>query len=288
MPGAEDPALTDFQTINTELAPRSLDVISLYQSFSEPVWYSSYPTWAAELGASMMIDWIPTGTVSSATSGTYDTYLATSAATIKALGVPVIIRMAYEMNGNFGAAYGNGQETAAGFVSGWQYIYDKVVVTGGATNALFFWSPNIWNQGATTIVDPTPWYPGDAYCSIVGVDGYFTVADTTVLTPVQLYLQNYNQLMAMSANPFGFGECGCAAQSRLSPIGGKAGWFNLFFEMIQAQMPRCVFMDYYNRVDGSDDYTISSSGADAAALDAFINGVTSFPFVTSTAPVLVP
>lgn len=305
MPGGESPALTDFQTINTAISPRSLDLLNFYQGWvGNPVWWSSYPTWASDLSALMFISWAPAsgslygggtsdGTLGNVTTGAADTYLNTSASTIAAYSSTVYIRLAYEFNGNWDP-YGNHNETAAQFVAGWQYVVNKLR-NGGATNAKFIWSPNIWGQGDSNICDPTVadssgvnWYPGDSYVDIVALDGYMTKEAASVLTPSELFSSNYTELGQMTTRPFAFGEVGCAEDTRLTSIGGKAGWFNLLFELITSSMPNCVMLDYYDRDappdSPNDDFTISSSGTDTAAAAAFVQGVTSFPMVgTQTA-----
>jgi mannan endo-1,4-beta-mannosidase len=298
MPGSESPVLTDFQTINTALSPRNLDVLNFYQGWpGNPIWWSSYPTWANELNALMMISWQPAagslyggggtsnGTLGNVTTGAADAYLSTSASTIAAYGKTVYIRLAPEFNGDWNP-YGHTQETAAQFVAGWQYVVNKLRA-GGATNAKFWWCANIWGLNSSTVTtDPTladssgvNWYPGDSYVDLVGLDGYMTNESPTIYTPSTLFLSDYQELTALTTRPFAIGEVGVSEASRLSSVGGKAGWYNLLFALIRNQMPNCVLVDYWDRVTGDDDYTISSSGTDTAAAAAFVQGVTSFPFV---------
>jgi hypothetical protein len=301
MPGAESPAETDFTAENTLISPRKLDLLNFYQGWTgNPLWWSSYATWATALNAELFIGWSPAsgslygggtsdGTLGNVTTGNANTYIDAAATQLNGIApTPVYIRLAFEMNGNWNS-YGYSHETAAAFVSGWQYLVNRLRVTNGVTNAKFIWSPSIW--ASASVEDPTttyPCYPGDGYVDYVALDGYATSSDASAMTPASLFLSNYAELVAMTSKPFGLGEVGCSATATgLASMGGKAGWFALLFAMIANNMPNCAFVDYYNRSDPpddpTDDFTINSSGSDTAALAAFVLGVNSYPFTSAAA-----
>lgn len=286
MPGTEAPALADFQADNTALAPRTLDMLNFYQSWSEPLWYGAYATWCTELGAGMYISWQPTTTLGSITAGSQDSVLESAGSYISGFSGTVWLRPAFEFNGNWNV-YGYEQETAASFVSGWQYMVNMVRANGGSS-AKWIWSPNIWGFGGPTC-DPTVadssgvnWYPGDSFVDYIALDGYMTKESSQLYTPSQLFSANYTALTGLTAKPFGIGEVGCSNDTtRLASIGGKAGWLQQLFTFAQS-LPNLAFMDYFNRdapADSpNDDFTISSSGSDLAAQAAFVNGVCGYPF----------
>lgn len=267
--------LAGFQTFNASINPRSLDVIMFYQSMvTNPIFYGGYLSDATTLGAIMMSSWQPTGTLNSFAGGSNDTYLQTEASRIAAAGVPVIVRMAWEFNGDW-MPYGNGHETAAQFVAGWQHVV-SVMRTAGATNALFMWCPNVWTD--SNEVDPTVadgsgvnWYPGDAYVDLIGLDGYMNTTGP-VRTPSILFLSYYTALCAISTKPFGIGECGCAVDARLTGVGGvptRAQWFAQLFALAKAQMPRCVCIGVWTRTGSPDDYAL---GTDTTAFAVAVQG----------------
>jgi hypothetical protein len=111
--------------------------------------------------------------------------------------------------------------------------------------------------------------------------------ESSVLTPSELFLSNYQELLTLTAKPYGFGEVGWAEDSRLTSVEGKAGWSALLFALIRNGMPNCAFRDYYNRSDSpdspDDDFTISSSGNDPVAAAAFVLGVNAYPFTSAAA-----
>lgn len=291
-PGASSPALSDFTAFNSLISPRSVDLLLFFQDLdTEPLFYAAYPTWASTLQATIISTLSPGARkLSDYTSGAFDTTglysnlglqgLANAAASY---GLPIIVRLCHEFNGDWNA-YGYQKETAAQFVAGWKHVHD-IFVAAGATNAKFFWCPNIWPpaKSAANAVDPlivdgsgVNWYPGDAYVDIIGLDGYMMTTNTTTDSPTNLFLSNYATLTsAIPSKPFAIGEFGVAAQARLSSLGGKAGWYDKFFALVKDHMPKTRFACQWQRNTPPDDTTISSSGADSAAALRFVAGVTS-------------
>lgn len=291
--GQSNPAESDFVGFNALISPRMADVLLLFLSLeTDPAYYSSWPSWATDLNATLMLTISPGSTTlgsyaggSSDSSGLYNNAgLAGLAAQVRQIGTPVMIRLAHEFNGNWNA-YGYTKETAAQFVAGWQHIVN-VFRANGAVNAQWVWSANVWGGG--TPIDPTAtdssgpnWYPGDEYVDLIALDGYQKTTSQSVQTPSQLFLANYKSLCELTDKPFAITEFGCSADSRLSAIGGKSAWYNDFFQMIRNDMERCVLVTNWERVSGSEDTTINSSGSDTAAATAFIEGVAAPPFAAA-------
>jgi len=309
--GQATPELADYQAFNALTSPRVIDIQLFLNSLNtEPVWYSAYATWAAELGTLMMSTMSPsTTTLNAFAGGAYDTTGLYSNAGLYGLarqcalyGQPVIIRLAHEFNGgkDFMYAYGYLNETAAQFVAGWQHIVTYFRAQG-ATNVLWCWCPNIWDTAgvpAGWICDPTAndgsgsnWYPGDAYVDIIGLDGYMSTQSTDAATPSTLFMGNYTSLTGLTGKPFAICEVGCAEDSRLTALcGGKAGWYELLFAMVAGSMPNCIIVNNWSQVivppaTNDGDYTINSSGTDPAAQAAFVAGVTAYPFAAQPAAV---
>lgn len=288
------PAASDFTIFNTTIQPRGIDYALFFMTFeTDPVLWPNYGQYAAAVNAE------PIATISSSLhtatyfgDGSKDTTglrgnfgLTGLANTAKNLGYPIILRPFHEFNGSF-HSYGYTHETAAAFVNAWRHIHD-VFTNTGFTDVRWFWSPNIWGTPSetTNTVDPTDWYPGDAYVDIVGLDGYMTVTNTIVHTPHDLFAANLATLRSIApSKPIALGEFGCAAQARLSQIGGKNGWYDDLFDMIRSDFPDMLLVVQWQRNNAPNDYTISSSGADPAALEAFVTGVNTPVFTDGSAP----
>lgn len=298
VPGGSSPAITDFEAMNALIAPRPIDTMLIFQDLiTEPVFYSAYTTWASTLGCTLMSTLSPSsGTLGAFTAGTYDssglfsgTGLNGLAAGCASYGKPMLIRLAHEFNGNW-SPYGNTAETALSYVNGWKHIV-TLFRAQGATNVSWVWCANIWGGiESASIVDPTVadgsgvnWYPGDAYVDYISLDGYMLTGDSAARTPSTLFSANYATLTGMTSKLFGISEVGCAADSRLTALcGGKAGWYNLFFQLA-ATWPKFCFVNSWQRITGPDDCTISSSGTDPAAQAAFSAGVNAYPFAAQPA-----
>lgn len=304
IPGNSTPALADFTSFNTTITPRNIDVMLFFQSLdSEPPFYNSgstnYPAWASQLGAIIMSTMSPSShTLGFYAGGTVDTTglyggggLAGLAQIAASLGEPMIIRLAHEFTQPAGV-YGYTKETAAQFVAGWQHIVN-IFRANGATNVKWCWSPNIWSDATgnnSNVEDPTAvdgsgvnWYPGDSYVDMIGLDGYNFTTSTFVLSPQRLFMANYNALCALApTKPFAIAEVGQTTESRLSVgFGSRANWFTLLAEMVANDMPRCVIMNYWQRNQPPEDFTVSSSGADTAAATAFVAAMSAAPFAGS-------
>ncbi len=105
-------------------------------------------------------------------SGQHDAYIRQWAQSAAAWGNVFYLRLFHEMNGNW-YPWGinvNGN-TPALAIQAWQHVYN-IFKSVGATNVKFVWCPN-----ARAPVWPDPnalatFYPGDAYVSWLGLDGY--------------------------------------------------------------------------------------------------------------------
>ena len=108
-------------------------------------------------------------------SGEYDGYISQVAATLKAFGAPVLLRLAHEMNleryhwGTDKAGYG--PRSPELYKAIFRRVAD-VLRAQGAHNALLVFCPNVDSLPAAGWNTPGAYYPGDAYVDVLGMDGY--------------------------------------------------------------------------------------------------------------------
>ena len=111
-------------------------------------------------------------------NGSFDAYFIEWANSAKAYGKPVILRYAWEMNGNWfpwspynanvnGLNYYDVGNTPENYVTAWRHIYN--VIKPIAPNVKFFWCPG-GNEGGVTYMKR--FYPGRSYVDYVGFDTY--------------------------------------------------------------------------------------------------------------------
>src|SRR4051794_39750252 len=115
-------------------------------------------------------------------AGDFDAYLSSQGKALAAVGAPVAVRFAHEMNGSW-YPWGQGVNgnTPADYVAAYQHVHD-VITAAGATNVIWVWSP------ITVISRPgvplAPLYPGDGYVDWVGLSVYFSSPTATYAADV--------------------------------------------------------------------------------------------------------
>ena len=285
-------SITDYTSFNTEISPLSLSMISIFdnlQSGGSWNWLSQY-TMAESLGMGA-IQWNlspVTGTLNAFSAGTYDTQLAAIGAAINSFSGTVYIRICGEFNGTW-QTFGNGNETAAQFIAGWQHVVTKLKLANTNHNAKYVWEPySGWTMGWGAVVDPTTWYPGNTYVDVLGLDVYWN--DAAFPGPYSPYGMkvpgDIASMRAAAGNanmPVCFPECGCDENAALSTISppGKAGWITDLLAIAFAD-PNFIYLCWWNEVHGAYDYSLSSSGTNSASVAAFVAGVKTLMILPAT------
>lgn len=135
-------------------------------------WTERMPRSVPEIGRStLMISWHGTR-IASVNNGSQDSRIAAAAKNLAAYGKPMLLRWAWEMNGDWFEWDGthNGKDPA-GYAKAFRRIH-KIFRDNGADNVAFVWSPN-WNSGPDVAWNQMErYYPGDAYVDWVGVSAY--------------------------------------------------------------------------------------------------------------------
>jgi len=105
-------------------------------------------------------------------AGRFDGYLRSYAQQVRAFRRPVIISFAHEMNG-FWYSWGFGHVRPGTWIAAWRHVV-TIFRQQGADNVTWLWTVNIMAPG---IPSPRPWWPGRAYVTWVGIDGYYYLGD---------------------------------------------------------------------------------------------------------------
>ena len=169
-----------------EEAPSEL---TWYQGWDEP-----YPAQTVQSswqhGALPMITWEskpsqdtdpaqsdPAYSLSDIINGNYDAYLQAFADAVTAEGLPVVIRLDQEMNGNwFPWSEGLNGNTSGQYVEMWRHVWNIFQAAGANNYVIWLWAPNrvdnLTNPPALSEL-----YPGDSYVDWIGVDAYLAVRD---------------------------------------------------------------------------------------------------------------
>jgi hypothetical protein len=149
--------------------------VALYYSGWRERFQSAFAMQATDNGAIPFIQIDPAGIgLAAIAAGESDTYLETFATAVASYGAKtghgVIIGFGHEVNG-YWYRWGYRHTSPAVFVAAWRHIV-TVFRQQGADDVTWLWTINIINERGG-IPPPGPWWPGSAYVTWVGIDGYY-------------------------------------------------------------------------------------------------------------------
>ena len=244
---------------------------------------------AAQMGGSLMVTWEPwdgggregSWSCRAVMSGAYDAYIRQYARAVRSSGVPIMIRLAHEMNGDWypwGTAYvssgaRNNGNSPADYVEMWRRVV-RIFRVEGATNASWVWAPNIVYQTPVNSIerqraDLNNLYPGDDWVDWIGLSVYNDGARRPWRSFAQLFDGSYQIVTALCDKPMMIAELGVTEQG--APNGqSKAQWItSALLQDIPQRYPRVRLVNYFFRDKsdvGESNYRFDSS---PAALQAF-------------------
>jgi mannan endo-1,4-beta-mannosidase len=134
-------------------------------------------------------------TVSQIAAGAYDQYLETYAESVREFGHAVVIGFGHEMNAPWYTwGYKHKDVPPATFVAAWQHIV-TLFRAEGADNVTWLWTINVDTPKTGPIAH---WWPGKAYVTWVGIDGYYTRPNDTFST---VFGRTINQVHRITNDP---------------------------------------------------------------------------------------
>jgi mannan endo-1,4-beta-mannosidase len=210
----------------------------------------------------------PGYTLASIIDGSHDAYIDQFATDVRELGLPVAIRFAHEMNGNWfpWSEERNGNQKGE-YVQAWRHVHDRFTALG-ATNAIWIWSPNVIT--ARPSVRLAPLYPGDDYVDWMGMVGYYRrlylddKGKPKDPTFANTYQSTIDELRTVALKPIVITELGAIEVSQ-----NKPAWINSLFAGL-AQNPDIIGFVWFDHSVNGNDWRIESS---TAATEAFATGV---------------
>ena len=156
------------------------------------------------------------------------TWLAGIGQAVKQLGKPVIFTFAHEPNaagqypwaqGDTGSC-GSSPCTPAQWIAAWDAVQAQIDVNGASPYASWMWAPNADTGGST--VNFTPWWPGAAHVSMVGLDGYPQSGPGWGLCNFQeLFGQSFTEMKSLTSLPVFISETDLAPLSTSQDCDGQ-------------------------------------------------------------------
>jgi mannan endo-1,4-beta-mannosidase len=234
-------------------AGRQPNLVGYYSGWGEPFKVSFAETVRGH-GAVTILQIDPTyGSVWAMAAGDDDSYLRTFADSVRDFGHPVVIGFGHEMNANW-YPWGYGHVPPRTFVAAWRHVV-TLFRSQGADNVTWLWTIQA-DEGGTGPI--RSWWPGAAYVTWVGIDGYYYYPANTFAT---VFGPTIAQVRAFTGKPV------LLSETAVGPAAGQPAKIgNLFAGMRQYQTLGLVWFDIEQH-DGiyHQDWRIENSPAAEAA-----------------------
>lgn len=192
------------------------EIAEYYSGWQEP-FNAAFAAAARQHGSYVLVNINPGVSLARIAAGGYDAYLRSYARAVRAFGHPVIISFAHEPDGPWWA-WGDTRIPASRYVSAWRHVVD-VFRAEGAANVTWLWTLAVTAQSPDQL---RALYPGDAYVSWVGLNGYFA-------HPALTYATTFGPTMAevrtFTSKPFLIAETGVPSHNGTAVAGQVAGLF---------------------------------------------------------------
>jgi hypothetical protein len=172
-------------------------------------------------GSSLMISWQPPpGDLRQVADGAWDGYASTYARAAAAASVPILLRFAHEMNGEW-IPWRSSPES---FRAAWRHLHAIFAAEGG-DDVRWVWSPHVPDPRAERF---EACYPGHDVVDWVALDGYNwgrSLPGTRWQAFDAVFADAYRDLVALApGKPVMLAEIGCAEDG-----GDKAAWIREAF-----------------------------------------------------------
>jgi Glycosyl hydrolase family 26 len=221
-------------------------------------WGESFKTSFAETvrghGAVTILQMDPTdASVWAIAAGDDDDYLRSFADSVRDFGQPVIIGFGHEMNANW-YTWGYGHVPPRVFVAAWRHVV-TLFRGQGADNVTWLWTIQA-DEGGTGPI--RSWWPGAAYVTWVGIDGYYYSPANTFAS---VFGKTIAQVRSFTGKPV------LLSETAVGPAAGQpAKIADLFAGMHQYQTLGLVWFDI-DQHDGiyHQDWRIENSRPAEAA-----------------------
>ena len=237
----------------TKVVGRQPNLIGYYSGWGEP-FKTSFAETVRGHGAVTILQMDPTDvSVWAIAAGYDDAYLRSFADSVRDFGQPVVIGFGHEMNADW-YPWGYGHVPPRVFVAAWRHIV-TLFRDQGAGNVTWLWTIQA-DEGGTGPI--RSWWPGAAYVTWVGIDGYYYYPANTFAS---VFGQTIAQVRTFTRKPV------LLSETAVGPAAGQpAKIADLFAGMREYQTLGLVWFDI-RQDDGvyHQDWRIENSPAAEAA-----------------------
>jgi mannan endo-1,4-beta-mannosidase len=251
----------------TRAARRPPNMVAYYSGWTQPFAVSFARTmFSHDIIPCVQID--PTyASVAGVAAGAYDGYLRQYADSVRDFGHAVVIGFGHEMNAPwYSWGYGHKDVPPATFVAAWRHIV-TLFRANGADNVTWLWTINVDTPKTGPIAK---WWPGKAYVTWVGIDGYYTQPNDTFSS---VFGRTIHQVRGITSDPILLSETAVSPKTvRFAKI------TDLFDGLAQYRMLGLVWFDMQNDTGVlKEDWQIEGN---PPAETAFKHGASNLNLVT--------
>ena len=242
-------------------AGRPPNLVGYYSGWAEP-FAKSFAEGVRGRGAVTIVQIDPAyAVIERIVSSGYDAYLRAYADSVRAFAHPVIIGFGHEMNAPW-YSWGYGHVPARVFVAAWRHLV-TVFRSQGADNVIWLWTINADTPGTGPAAT---WWPGPAYVTWVGIDGYYVRPSDTFGS---VFGQTIRQVRTFTGKPV------LLSETAVGPAAGVIKIGNLFAGMRRYRTLGLVWFDKKQN-DGiyHQDWRIEDNPAAEAAFDRSVSMLT--------------
>ena len=186
------------------------------------------------------------------TGGEYDAFFRTWAKDAAATGRPIWLRFGFEMSGQWFSWSGKPEL----FRQAWIRVH-KIFQEQKATNVKWMFAPNVLYGSQTFTKNILPYYPGDAYVDLLGLDGYNFGDNHSKHHRWETYAEIFEASIAgmkTFPKPLWISEIGCADGPK------KSLWLADFLERAEkdGRVEGFVYFNYDKRSEGEPNWALDS------------------------------
>jgi mannan endo-1,4-beta-mannosidase len=199
-----------------QVAGHPPNLVGYYSGWAEP-FHASFAEQVHAHGAIPYVQIDPTqASVPAIARGVYDLYLRTYAGSVRDYGHAVVIGFGHEMNTSR-YSWGYRHVRPQVFIAAWRHIV-TLFHDQGADNVTWLWTVNQEGGGSGPVQD---WWPGSAYVTWVGIDGYYYRRSDTFAT---VFGHTINKVRIFSDKPI------LLSETAVGPVAGQFTKINNLFD----------------------------------------------------------
>jgi mannan endo-1,4-beta-mannosidase len=197
-----------------------------------------------------------TASVAAIAAGRYDRYLTRYAKAVRAVRGTVALSFGHEMNG-YWYDWGYRDVPPATFIRAWRVIH-AVFASAGARNVIWLWTVN---KNGRDVLPARDYWPGPAYVTWVGVDGYLRTSRATF---AKIFEHTITDIRKFTSKPI------LIAETAVAPGPAQAQQIVSLFTAVKSR-PDLLGLVWFD-IDAKSKWQIEGNPAASAALRAALPG----------------